>query len=561
MYKQKTANNNNSLPPIHAAIQNHNPVTFAAEQELHLPSLLDNNSAPSPNSLPPIQIPNSTNDSRMSINRLVNDAAEPADDVLGAAQVLETLRRGPVDAPAPVEPSPVPNSSNTNVGLRHRLPAIPLVNRALGLYEQGKEKSSIFKTSADALESSFKAISTKIPQIEQLDEYACRGLDKLEERFPGVIEPTNNSRQTGGFNGIGDDNMQVSIPTPQNHHQHLDISMKRQSRGNSELSSRSSSPSYRNSGARPHRTSQSNVLVGTGTVVGGVGAAVSEESMKSLKYCLQWLHYANQHIEHQIAVLREFIVNLTKQASSSSSGALINTSATSTLSSIKREVVETLRKVIEVVSKYAGACLPDQARTKVRTFILNLPSKWANINRTGDHSATPSPMSSPVLAPTTTNTHPATNAIRLLSLATESLEMLEAVAKIFSDTIASAESWVARLRAVGVTSGGAAAVGELQFDNIPQLPTGCSSQQQNGYYKSNITTPVTTNGINDYNRKHSNIDDDDDLTINDDYEYSSSESEAEDMRMQMNSQNGIFATNKRPKKSMKKDDDESMDLS
>ncbi|CAG8521205.1 69_t:CDS:2, partial [Ambispora leptoticha] len=285
------------------------------------------------------------------------------------------------------------------------------------------------------------------------------------------------------------------------------------------------------------------MLVGTGTVVGGVGAAVSEESMKSLKYCLQWLHYANQHIEHQITVLREFIVNLTKQASSSSSGALINTSATSTLSSIKREVVETLRKVIEVVSKYA--CLPDQARAKVRTFILNLPSKWANVNRTGDHSTTPSPMSSPVLAPTATNTHPATNAIRLLSLATESLEMLKAVANIFSDTIASAEAWVARLRAVGVTSGGAAAVGEIQFDNIPQLPPRWPSQQQNGYYKPDTT--VTTNGID---RKHPHIDDDDD--VNDVNEYSSSESEEEDMRMPMDNinlksharQNGIFSTKK-----------------
>jgi hypothetical protein len=33
----------------------------------------------------------------------------------------------------------------------------------------------------------------------------------------------------------------------------------------------------------------SNMLVEAGMTAGGIGAAVSEESMKSLKYCLQWL--------------------------------------------------------------------------------------------------------------------------------------------------------------------------------------------------------------------------------------------------------------------------------
>lgn len=35
------------------------------------------------------------------------------------------------------------------------------------------------------------------------------------------------------------------------------------------------------------------MLVEAGMTAGGIGAAVSEESMKSLKYCLQWLQVSS----------------------------------------------------------------------------------------------------------------------------------------------------------------------------------------------------------------------------------------------------------------------------
>src|SRR3954451_4212099 len=120
----------------------------------------------------------------------------------------------------------------------------------------------------------------------------------------------------------------------------------------------------------------------------------------------------------------------------SASRALVPSMASATLSSIKKEVIDTLRKVIEVVSKYAGACLPEQAKEKVRSFILNLPTRWASINYT-EHSSSPSPISSPQLAPA--NGHPLNQttdyARRLLSLATESLDMLSSVAGIFGETV------------------------------------------------------------------------------------------------------------------------------
>lgn len=81
-------------------------------------------------------------------------------------------------------------------------------------------------------------------------------------------------------------------------------------------------------------------------------------------------------MDHQITVLRDFIASL--NVSGSSSNALISPSAVRTLANIKKEIVETIRKVVDVVSKYAGGALPEQAKQFVRKTILSLPIKWAS---------------------------------------------------------------------------------------------------------------------------------------------------------------------------------------
>lgn len=118
------------------------------------------------------------------------------------------------------------------------------------------------------------------------------------------------------------------------------------------------------------------LVVGAGSAAGTTAAVISEESMKCLKYCLSWLQYAIQHIEQQMMVLKNYLVSLAsgKQQSLTTP----NSNQKSVLSGIKKDVVETLRKVVEVITRYAGASLPVQARQTVRGFILNLPGRWVN---------------------------------------------------------------------------------------------------------------------------------------------------------------------------------------
>lgn len=122
------------------------------------------------------------------------------------------------------------------------------------------------------------------------------------------------------------------------------------------------------------------LVVHASSAAGTTAAVVSEESMKCLKYCLSWLQYAVQHIEQQMTLLRNFLVSLATSSTSSSSNSLtVPGPSPSILSSIKKDIVNTLRKVVDVISKYAGSSLPQHARVAVRGFILNLPSRWVKL--------------------------------------------------------------------------------------------------------------------------------------------------------------------------------------
>lgn len=113
------------------------------------------------------------------------------------------------------------------------------------------------------------------------------------------------------------------------------------------------------------------LVVHAGSAAGTTAAVISEESMKCLKYCLYWLQYAIKHIEHQMALIKSYMVSVATQRSHR-----ITTGSSSVLSNIKKDIVSTLRKVVDVITKYAGASLPSQARQSVRGFILNLPERW-----------------------------------------------------------------------------------------------------------------------------------------------------------------------------------------
>ncbi|KAJ3408115.1 hypothetical protein HDU80_006804 [Chytriomyces hyalinus] len=244
-----------------------------------------------------------------------------------------------------------------------------------------------------------------------------------------------------------------------------------------------------------------------GSVVQGVqsnlGAMViSEDAVRALKWCLKILQEAARNIEVQVDLLRRYLASYlanfnlpavigdaTPSTTSSSASAASN-SNTSTppispqdaaanqnahadamnndlntaISSVTREVVGTLKLVVEMLVKHASSRLPPPARRRVREFILRLPNRWSSLANDLQTAAASAPASSTTSpqngrVPTTGAAHEAssatssgtgvnsplpTEAQRVLTLAAESSAMLKNVMNVFSQTVSGAEAVLGR---------------------------------------------------------------------------------------------------------------------
>jgi len=194
--------------------------------------------------------------------------------------------------------------------------------------------------------------------------------------------------------------------------------------------------------------------------------------MKRLKYCLQWLQYATARIDQQILVLQRFLASLDSQMSSNSS-ALVPMDAMRTLSDVKRDVVNTVRQVVEVMSKYAGGALPEQARATVRNIILLLPERWASAMQQQEaEMSSDQPLSSaPGVAEGGLAAATAQRAAkRVLTLAAESLDMMKSATGVFKESLDRADAWVERLRIVGIQRRRQQQQAITQHDTAPNSP-------------------------------------------------------------------------------------------
>lgn len=259
---------------------------------------------------------------------------------------------------------------------------------------------------------------------------------------------------------------------------------------------------------RWHRCRRQRGEHASAQVLPAVATGACPNGYSAIAICSQFFsQYATVHIDAQILVLRDFIASLQNPGlPSSSRSSSLSVSAHSplaehhlqTLTNIRRDVVETIRQVVDVVSKYAGGALPEPAKARVRQFILCLPQRWAQAASGplvapsaggvgspdlsgstkkeagrgrgrasapysyGPGEAGPSPRSRPAsraTSPASLRSHgpsrtasgiaalptmgAATNAAqKILTLATESLDMLRAVTGVFKDSLDKADAQV-----------------------------------------------------------------------------------------------------------------------
>ena len=198
----------------------------------------------------------------------------------------------------------------------------------------------------------------------------------------------------------------------------------------------------------PGSSWQSRLVLSTS----GLSVAMSEESLRSLKYCLGWLRWANEHIGKVILALKSALEqydngnrvnNSGSIEGSEQSGQLIvrsdaeRSELNAKIAELKRDVLKTLKEVVDIVSKYAGGALPENARVLVRRHLTSLPQRFRLASsrpteggRSGENA----------------DMEVTEGANRVLVLAKEGLDMMAQVSGVLDGTIVSAEEWCERLR-------------------------------------------------------------------------------------------------------------------
>lgn len=301
----------------------------------------------------------------------IDTAATLEPDVRLAVEALEGLRAGETQAsPAFLE----------------RVSHYPLVSQAVKAYETGKTSNRGFRIGADVFESVAKPV---VKRLEPLDNFACRQLDRIEGR-----------RMTGDENDLEQGNLG-----------------KRKQRSDSfEGGERLETPMSAGNNKR-----WQNVLTGAG----GLTISMSDESMRSLHYCISWLQWAGSHLTGLLQTLEEHLAAREKHDLSHPAERDQQSQSGQYVIGIKREIVGTLKKVVDIVSTYAGGALPEPARCHVRSYVLGLPARWARKQSVHCES----------------EKRDIEEGNRVSSLAKESIEMLHNISEIVSRTLRQAEDW------------------------------------------------------------------------------------------------------------------------
>lgn len=245
-------------------------------------------------------------------------------DVRLAAEVLRDLKSS--------ELSPPPAFLN-------RVSEYPIVSTAVKAYESSKTSSRGFNYAATTIENIARPV---VSRFEPLDEFACRQLDRIE--------------------GRGRYTTRHDLESQAQHGKRKSISEKDDIVGEAEARSRANH-------SRWHSVLSS---------ASSFHLSLSEDSLKSLRYCSDWLHWANGHVH---GLLGNLTGRLGPESDANAGLRNMSPEELHTLSQsvlyVKREISETLKKLMGIVSNYAGTALPEPARSRVRGYVLGMPSRWA----------------------------------------------------------------------------------------------------------------------------------------------------------------------------------------
>ncbi|KAH6664450.1 transcription factor Opi1-domain-containing protein [Halenospora varia] len=408
-------------------------------------------------------------------------------DVRLAAEALGDLRADFIQSPPQQHVSLPSASPQRNQPRNHPEPLLsllttshPLIGTAIGgslsAYSASKNYSPRFKSSAEYVERRFTPVVNTVGSVGRIT-----GVEGGVRWFLGGRRPSHHPPSDVENAGEGS-NKRRKVRTDEDDHPfsrdpypvHRQELQHRQ-RMPSQSSNAESLPAYDDHRSPSYESAQQQALVPTqppGEVASpgsswqsrlvlstsGLSVAMSEESLRSLKYCLGWLRWANEHIGKVILALKSVLEQYDQSPTSETSGTIENSerqgekkegqlivrsdaersALNAKIAELKKDVLKTLKEVVDIVSKYAGGALPENARELVRRHLTSLPQRFrlANSRNTEAHNSINLEQGDAEVTD---------GANRVLVLAKEGLDMMAQVSGVLDGTIVSAEEWCERL--------------------------------------------------------------------------------------------------------------------
>lgn len=335
-------------------------------------------------------------------------------------------RANPPTSPDPQQPEPLLSLLTSS----HPLIS-SAINNSVSAYTTSKSYSSRFKSGAEFLERNIGSpVVSTVGTVGRKTGVESGLRWALQRRDSGSQDskPTNKRRKV---------NTDVQPMTDLERGPEEPASQPR-TRSSSDISMAETLPPYDDIRSpryeeKPRRqtpaTWQSRLVISTS----GLGVAMSEESLRSLQYCLTWLRWANGRLGRSIVALQRALTEWENQKKNQTEGGENASLLTQRIQAVREDVLSTLKQVVDVVSKYAGGALPENARHLVRRHLTSLPHRFQMAS-----TSNPPPDSPAASSDATIGAH------RILVLANEGLDILGQVSGVVNDTLVSAEHWCER---------------------------------------------------------------------------------------------------------------------
>lgn len=199
---------------------------------------------------------------------------------------------------------------------------------------------------------------------------------------------------------------------------------------------------------------------------------MSDASLRSLKYCITLLVKATEHIETVMNALKKVLQDMDRQRDSRAqhtdarrskeieAGVLLHLSngnqqvddaeiLAQRIEQHCKDIMNTLKTVVDTVSAYAGGALPENARVYIKQQLMSVPQRyrWATQSTARSGSQDNKSDGGEAGEPVGAEGESRRSARRMIAFANEGIDMMQAVNTVIQNTCQEAERWMDTLPA------------------------------------------------------------------------------------------------------------------